>query len=276
VEKEGDSVKKLTREIKSEGEMNNDQPTSPETGSRRSDRSSRSIWLPIILIAVGVLFLLQRVGNFSFDNWWALFILIPALSAFGSAAEIWRRSGRFTFAVWSAFYGGLFPLLVALMFLFNLDWSDYWPLFIILGGFGVLVSGLPRHLEDAEIPRAFIAHRPWAIFLGLAAALLGITFLAFNLDLIQTFPFFAFENWWGIFIIIAALGGLVTALILVFRGRFFLALINLGAAAIIFFTGIVALYNLDWNLLSAAGPLLLILIGLGLIISVGITNKRKS
>lgn len=258
--------------------MSNDQPTNPEKETKRPEsRTSRSIWLPIILITLGVIFLLQQVADFNFDNWWALFILIPTLSAFGAAAEIWRRSGRFTITVWSTLYSGLFPLLVALMFLLDLDWGDYWPLFIILGGFGTFVGGLPfRRPEDAQTPRALLAHRPWGIFMGLAGALLGVTFLAFNLGWIDTFPFFDFNNWWGIFIVMAALGGLVTAILLVFSRHFLLALLNLGAAIVIAFTGFVALYNLDWNLLSITGPLMLILLGLGLIIGVGAAKGRKS
>jgi hypothetical protein len=254
--------------------MNNELPTNQSGDSKKPKRSSDSIWFPIILIVLGFIFLAQQIGDFSFDNWWALFILIPTFSAFGSAFRIWQRSGRFSFAVWSTFYGGLFPLLVALIFLFNLDWGDYWPLFIILGGFGMLISGLPfRRPEDEKTPRALLCHRPWGIFIGLAGTLLGATFLAFNLELIQTFPFIDFENWWGLYILIAALGGLITAILLLTGGHsILLVVINLAASAIIALTGIVAIYNLDWNLINIAFPILLILAGIWLIIGFG---KRK-
>jgi len=35
-------------------------------------------------------------------------------------------------------WGGAFPLLVALIFLFNMDWGRVWPLFLILAGVGIV------------------------------------------------------------------------------------------------------------------------------------------
>jgi len=251
--------------------MNNELPTEQDRDLKKPKRSSDSIWFPIILIVLGLIFLGQQIGDFSFDNWWALFILIPAFSAFGSAYGIWRRRGLFTIAVWSTFYGGLFPLLVALIFLFNLDWADYWPLFIALGGFGMLIGGLPfNRPEDERTPTALLCHRPWAIFVGLSGTLLGLTFLGFNLNLIQSFPLFDFENWWGIFILIAAVGGIITAFFLITGGHsILLVVINLAASAVIAFTGIVALYNLGWNLINLAFPIILILAGIWLIVGFG-------
>jgi hypothetical protein len=251
--------------------MSSELPTNQDVDPQKPKQSRGSIWFPIVLIVLGLILLGQQIGDFSFDNWWALFILIPALSAFGSAFGIWQRVGRFTFAVWSTFYGGLFPLLVALIFLFNLDWEDYWPLFIILAGFGMMISGLPfKRPKDEKIPGALLLHRPWMIFLGLSGTLLGITFLGFNLDVIQSFPIIDFENWWGIFIIIPALGGLITAfLLLMGRHSILLVVLNLAASALITFTGIVAIYSLDWNLLRMVGPTILILVGIWLIVSFG-------
>jgi len=254
--------------------MNTEPTTNQDVDLKKPKRSSDSIGFAIVLILLGFLFLAQQIGDFSFDNWWALFILIPVLSAFGAAARIWQGRGRFTFAVWSTFYGGLFPLLVAVMFLFNLDWGDFWPLFIVLGGFGMFVGGFPFNRPgDERIPGALLSHRPWAIFTGLAGTLLGLTFLGFNLGLIETFPFFDFENWWGIYILMAALGGLATALLLfVGRHSIFLATLNLAAAAVVAFAGIVALYNLDWELLNLAFPILMILAGIWLI--VGLRGRK--
>ena len=249
-------------------EPTNDQEMDVEEPKRSQ---ARVPWFAVILIVLGLILLAQQFGDFSFDNWWALFILIPVFSAFASAIAIWRRAGRFTFAVWSAFYGGLFPLLVAVIFLFNLDWEDYWPLFIILGGFGMMMGGLPfKRTGDEKTPRALRCHRGWAIFVGLAGTLLGLTFLAFNLNLIESLTFVGFENWWAVYILIAALGGLVTALCL-FLGRhsFLLAVINLAAALLVGFAGAVALYNLDWNLIYYAAAILLILAGIWVLVGVG-------
>lgn len=248
---------------------NNQQEDTPN-----ASKASEFPWFGIILILLGFIFLAQQFGDFSFHNWWALFILIPAFSAFGSAYGIWRKTGRFNFAVWSTFYGGLFPLLVALIFLFDLEWSVYWPLFIILPGFGMLISGLPfKRPEDDKVPPALLCHRPWGIFIGLSAILLGLRFLAVDLGAIESIPYLNVQNWWGIFILIPALGGLLSVALLVMGNHsIILIMINLGLAAVIALAGIVALLGLDWNLMNMAAPIVLILVGLGLI--VGFDGKQ--
>ncbi len=243
-----------------------------ETSKRtRSKGPSEFPWFGVVLILLGVIFLAQHFGDFSLQNWWALFILIPAFSAFGSAYGIWRKAGRFNFGVWSTFYGGLFPLTVALIFLFDLDWGEYWPVFVILGGLGMLISGLPfKRVEDDAAPAALLCHRPWGIFFGLSALLLGLRFMGLDLGILENLPFFDVQNWWGIYILIPALGGLVTALLLVAGGHsVVLVMINLALAAVIALTGMVALLNLDWNLMNMTLPIILILVGLGLMFGFG-------
>jgi hypothetical protein len=251
--------------------MNSEKPTEGKNKPLKSRPSSGSIWFPVALMIIGFIFLAQQIGNFEFNNWWAFFILIPAFSSFGTAYGIWQRTRRFTFGVWSTFYGGLFPLLVALMFLFNLDWGRYWPLFVILPGVGMMISGLPiKRQEDTKIPAALLCHRPWVFFIGLSATLLGLTFLGMNLDRLETIRYLKTENWWGIFILIPALGGLITAFRLLVGGHsVILTVINLAGAVVIGLTGIVALLNLDWNLLNLVTPIILILAGLGLIVGFG-------
>ena len=137
--------------------MNSEDKSQQDFKERRRGGPSGSIGFALVLILIGVFFLARQISGFEFHNWWAFFILIPALSSFGTAYRLWMRSGRFSFGVWSAFYGGLFPLLVAFMFLFDLDWGAFWPLFVILPGFGMLVSGLPLAARATRIYR-----RPWS------------------------------------------------------------------------------------------------------------------
>ena len=245
--------------------MNSELPSNPQ-----NDKPKEFPWFGVVLIVLGFIFLAQQFGNFNFENWWALFILMPALSAFGSAYGIWRKAGRINFAVWSTFYGGLFPLLVALIFLFDLEWGDYWPLFVILPGFGMLISGLPfKRPEDDKVPTALLSHRPWLVFIGLSATLLGFVFLRMNLGY-DTFPYLDTKNWWGVFILIPAVGGLVAAVLLAIgRHSLVLVLVNLALAAVVALAGFVALLGLDWNLMNMAAPIVLILVGIGLIVGFG-------
>ncbi|MBN2043463.1 MAG: hypothetical protein JW757_00470 [Anaerolineales bacterium] len=227
-----------------------------------------------ILILLGFILLAQQIGGFSFENWWALFILIPAMSAFGTAIGMWQKDGRFHFGIWSTFYGGLFPLLVAVMFLFNIDWGVYWPLFVILGGFGTFLSGFSFYRPDnIKVPDMLLRHRPWPLFIGLAATLLGLTFLGRNLGWIDVTALIPFENWWGVFILIASLGGFGTALMLYLnRHPNFIVVLNLIAGAAAALPAVIAILNLDWRYMNLVTPVILILAGLGLLLGLG---RRK-
>jgi len=238
---------------------------------KNKEKGNDSIWFGIVLIILGAIFLLQRTGTVSLHNWWAVFILIPVFSAFASGVRMWQRDRMFHFGVWSTLYGGAFPLAVALMFLFDLDWGIYWPIFVILGGFGSMINGLPfARPKEVRVPDALLRHRPWSFFLGLAALLLGVAFLGRNLDLFEIKTLVPFENWWGVFPLIAALGGVASAISLaVRRNSLFLVLINLGGAVVVAAVGLIALYNMDWNLLNYAFPALLILVGLGMLVGFG-------
>lgn len=93
------------------------------------------------LVVAGIFLLLNNVMGFQLKNWWALFILIPAISSFGTAWEAWRTAGLHRKAV-SSFIGGLVLTFIAAVFLFNLNFGVYWPVFIILGGFALLIPAL--------------------------------------------------------------------------------------------------------------------------------------
>lgn len=106
--------------------------------------SSSVSWIAgLILILVGVGFLLQNMGTFSIalNNWWALFILIPALGAFETAQRIYRKAGnQFTASARSSFLVGVIISLVTAIFLLDLDWNVFGPFLIILGGAGMIFN----------------------------------------------------------------------------------------------------------------------------------------
>jgi hypothetical protein len=98
-----------------------------------------------VLILIGVVFIVRNVVGFSFDNWWALFILIPALGSLVTSYQMYQRSGRkFTRSSRGPLIGGLFLLGLTAVFLFKLDWSRIWPFILILAGLGVLLGSLER------------------------------------------------------------------------------------------------------------------------------------
>ena len=118
----------------------------PRRQERRAARGSRmggSLIGGIILILIGVVFLLQTQGIFYLQNWWALFILIPALGAFGSAWRAYQDAGGYLNAQarGSLMMGLLFSMVTAI-FLFNLNWTWLGPILIILAGVGILLNAV--------------------------------------------------------------------------------------------------------------------------------------
>lgn len=99
--------------------------------------------LGIVLIGLAVIMLLDNQKIYTLNNWWALFILIPALGSLGNA---WRTAqsdgGRFNRQARSSLIVGLGFLLVTAMFLFSLSWTVMGPFLLALAGVGLLINGL--------------------------------------------------------------------------------------------------------------------------------------
>jgi drug/metabolite transporter (DMT)-like permease len=100
-----------------------------------------------VLIFIGVIFLVKDIPFLHLDNWWALFILIPAFTSLASAWTTYRRQQRITSAVRGPLIGGIILICVALIFLFNLDFGRYWPVFLIVAGLGTLIGALIKDKE---------------------------------------------------------------------------------------------------------------------------------
>jgi hypothetical protein len=120
---------------------------------RRADRLSGggSGWIiGVILIVLGGLFLMQNMGTYKFplNNWWALFILIPAIGEFEKALRFYREAGnQMTSQVGGSALLGVVLTLVTLGFLFNIGWTYFGPILIILAGLGILFNGMIRKRE---------------------------------------------------------------------------------------------------------------------------------
>jgi hypothetical protein len=119
-----------------------------ERRSRRDARRRRRAGRPYgwiggaILILLGVALLLQNLNIPFLENWWALFILIPAFGAFAAAWESYRNHGQLTRAGAGSLVGGGLLTILALALLLNLTSDLFWPLLLIVGGLVLLVVAL--------------------------------------------------------------------------------------------------------------------------------------
>jgi hypothetical protein len=93
-----------------------------------------------LLILLGVIFLMRNFGLVYPFNWWALFILLPAFGAFSAAWTLYWQAGRLGAPARGALIGGTLLTLVAVTFLFNLNWGLVLPVLLILAGIAMLLN----------------------------------------------------------------------------------------------------------------------------------------
>jgi hypothetical protein len=105
---------------------------------------SSNLWIGLAFIAGGVIVLLNQTGLLSFEfNWWALFIIFPAVGSFSSAYKHYRATNNlFEMGVMMPILIGLFMLALAYNLLsgngWNFNWNLYWPAIFIVIGLGMI------------------------------------------------------------------------------------------------------------------------------------------
>ncbi len=218
-----------------------------------------------ILIFIGAFILAQQMGwlgtNF---NWWAIFIFIPVYGSFAEAVALYRKSGRVSAGVRSSIGSGLVILTVALMLMFGVDWRTWWPLMVIMPGFSILLGGIEGQTSDGSTVRELISMAFW---IGLGVMYVGAGFLLKNLGMADGISLLAFNRWWAVAILIPAAGAIINALWITVRQRRItgaatgLIIFGMIAAAV----GLVALLGVNWNIL---GPVMLILVGIGVLLGI--------
>ncbi len=238
----------------------------PPHGTRRS---GNRLFFGLVLVIVGIVFLLEQVGNFSLRNWWALFILIPAFGSFTTAWYAYQRHRRVNEGVRSGVGGGMIVLTVACLFLFNLDWRVWWPMMVLVPAVVILSNGftLPDSSESLR-PLSRRLYRPWSGWIGAAGVYLSAGFLLRNLGIFH--PETWLPNWWSVAILIPAIGGVVTALRLALteNGLGWPGISNLATTLVFAVVGIIALFGIGWNYLTP-----IILIGVGVLLMAGVFRR---
>jgi hypothetical protein len=104
--------------------------------------------LGLVLVLVGGYLLLDNLNIlpafFQINNWWALFILIPAIGSLYRSWQDYQENGRLTRAGRGSLFGGFILLAITGIFLFNFNWEMVWPVLLIIAGLGVLAGGFLR------------------------------------------------------------------------------------------------------------------------------------
>jgi hypothetical protein len=121
-------------------------PRPASTPDRRDGRPRKPAWVVGgVLILVGLVFVVKNVTGLELHNWWALFILIPALGSLATSYQLYVRNGRrFTPAARGPLVGAAVLLAVTAIFLFDIPWDYAWPFLLIGAGAGVLLTAFGR------------------------------------------------------------------------------------------------------------------------------------
>ncbi len=129
--------------------MSENLPPNERPQASQSRRDNAALVGGMVLVLIGVYFLLQNLGivfRLPFDiNWWALFILIPAGMILSNVWRSYRANGdRLVGEARNQLIVGVLIAAVALVFLFDIGWDNFWPLLLILGGVLILLANLRR------------------------------------------------------------------------------------------------------------------------------------
>lgn len=112
-----------------------------ESQHRQVTRHRGDVKGGLILIGIGTIFLFSQITGWYIQNWWALFIFIPAIFQLNEAWQGYRKNGRFNHNTRGSLFGGLLLSMVGAFFLFSISWNLFWPLVLILAGIGALLNG---------------------------------------------------------------------------------------------------------------------------------------
>jgi hypothetical protein len=131
-----------------------DPPSGEQRKSKSKDRRSnfqfddgRAIG-GLILISLGLVFLLDGLGVLVDFQWWALFLIVPGMVMLFKAWTRYMQSGEVPDDLRGEAFGGLFMVVLGMIFLFSLDFGKIWPIFLILPGLGLLFGWIGDDDDD--------------------------------------------------------------------------------------------------------------------------------
>lgn len=116
----------------------------PAPAPVKTTKPASNNWpLGLAIVVIGGLLLARNLGFelffLNFHNWWAFFILLAALGPLQQAVSFYRKEGLSAAVVNSLVSAGAI-VFIALMFLLDLSFGTWWPIFVIIGGLYVMTN----------------------------------------------------------------------------------------------------------------------------------------
>ena len=122
-------------------------------------------WVGISVMGLGAAFLGQNLGLFSlaevtgYRHWWALFLLLPGVTFLLHALITVIVTHRFPFGAVTQIIIGVASLSVAIVALFELEWSLITPVAAVGAGIAIILSEMlrktlrPKHVKSETISK---------------------------------------------------------------------------------------------------------------------------
>lgn len=118
----------------------NDNISNLKETEKSSEANDNNKIFAIVLILVGVAVMVGNLTDYSFENWWALFMLIPVGAILMNVWRDYKENGRLSRKSSGAIIPGVIILTMVAIFLFNLSWAIFWPVSIIAVGLSILLG----------------------------------------------------------------------------------------------------------------------------------------
>jgi hypothetical protein len=129
--------------VMSSPDDNNLPPPANPAPVKESKPVSSNWPLGLAIVVIGGLLLARNLGFelffLNFHNWWAFFILLAALGPLQQAVSSYRKEG-WGVAVANSLVSAAAIVFIALMFLLDLSFGTWWPIFVIIGGLYMMTN----------------------------------------------------------------------------------------------------------------------------------------
>jgi hypothetical protein len=182
--------------------MNQTAPVPPLHHAHRHYRIAEFVGSGMLVLGV----LLAAFQLLRPANWWAIFILLPAVGLLAAGFFIARMTRRWGFpaAIFAA--PGIVVLVLAAMFLSSASWSLYWPLMIAAPGIMLMLIGFCD--VRGSVVRAWFRTMAGT---GVMMEILASVFLAGTLGLMDIGKVAPGIAWWGAPMLIPGLAAIYNA-----------------------------------------------------------------